>query len=890
MGKEYIADGFKTPSGVDLAVEALLKGGYTGNAKNLETLIIAASTGVSGVSITPTSPAPSGTGIASFTATQAGTYTNYGGVVVNANSFAIISRDAVGVYSISQTALDLTSYAKKIDIDTITLYNSFIVAGFYNNSGVASTTSSWRRVLVSRDIYQKTISYFLYGGSGANAVSFFDVNGTYISGVAMVGTNPNTGTVNIPETCRSIGVSTLQANVAQSYFNITRTIFGKINDNTVEIEKVRTDHDFTNLTDQTNFDISGFYNSSGILTASSNWISSKNSVAPNTNFTYSVNSAGGANVVSFYDINGTYISGVAGVTTGFKTGSVTTPSNAVSFGISTLVANLSTSKFGYAVNTNSLFTDFNVKITAKQDGMPKLILTVSKTLTSNGTTIFNTLAAALAAWSKLYIIHIFDGIYTENSLSVPNGCYIKGIGNVEIRGYLPVTSTTVDVDAKSTLDMFDNGTLENLTVTAKNMRYPIHSDFGIAEVVQNVINCNIIHYGNSEIYDYRVTNSIASPNDAASVWLAQSAWGCGTSSGSKIYLKNCYLKSPFRAFSTHNNTNYNMLKGASYIVANSCKFVSEGTKLDGTDLGFTIPIFVQSLGSFTDDIVELNDCTYGNYLVLESSSQDYREFTQDLKGSGNSNHLMQIRNKGGGSKNTTSQTTTQSANAFVVKLVSPNTSEVVISGNLKDAIFGNYTSLIGSAGLNSYAKAVVSSVTAFANVNAFSGTKSIIFTAGAEVKTITLSGGYANNAAMITDINTKIGAASFVSSLYWSGFDWFPNFTNEISIEKNTGTTAILRGRAVKKNGFGKIAPMTSSDVANLFYGIAVQDIPINQVGNIKVKGYLLRIWADGLFSTNLADNDNIKVNADGSFSKDTDGLGVIISKCVSNQNISINI
>ena len=113
MGKEYIADGFKTPSGVDLAVEALLKGGYTGNAKNLETLIIAASTGASGVSITPTSPAPSGTGIASFTATQAGTYTNYGGVVVAANSFAIISRSATGVFSISQTALDLTIYAQK---------------------------------------------------------------------------------------------------------------------------------------------------------------------------------------------------------------------------------------------------------------------------------------------------------------------------------------------------------------------------------------------------------------------------------------------------------------------------------------------------------------------------------------------------------------------------------------------------------------------------------------------------------------------------------------------------------------------------------------------------------------------------------------------------------
>jgi hypothetical protein len=102
---------------VTLIASKLDKGSYTGTAKDLENAIIAAVTGASGISIVPTSPAPSGTGIASFTATQAGTYTNYGGVVVAANSFAIISRSAAGVFSISQTPLDLTSYAKTVDTD-----------------------------------------------------------------------------------------------------------------------------------------------------------------------------------------------------------------------------------------------------------------------------------------------------------------------------------------------------------------------------------------------------------------------------------------------------------------------------------------------------------------------------------------------------------------------------------------------------------------------------------------------------------------------------------------------------------------------------------------------------------------------------------------------------
>jgi hypothetical protein len=105
------------------------KGSYTGSAKDLENAIIAAVTGASGISIVPTSPAPSGTEISSFTATQAGTYTNYGGVVVAANSFAIISRSAAGVFSISQTALDLTTYAKISTTDSISDKQKMISGG-----------------------------------------------------------------------------------------------------------------------------------------------------------------------------------------------------------------------------------------------------------------------------------------------------------------------------------------------------------------------------------------------------------------------------------------------------------------------------------------------------------------------------------------------------------------------------------------------------------------------------------------------------------------------------------------------------------------------------------------------------------------------------------------
>lgn len=66
-------------------------------------------------SVVPTDT-PTGTGKAFWNATQAGTYTNFGGKVVNANSFAVISRDSAGVFSISQTAFDITTKVNVSDV------------------------------------------------------------------------------------------------------------------------------------------------------------------------------------------------------------------------------------------------------------------------------------------------------------------------------------------------------------------------------------------------------------------------------------------------------------------------------------------------------------------------------------------------------------------------------------------------------------------------------------------------------------------------------------------------------------------------------------------------------------------------------------------------------
>lgn len=90
-------------------------------------------------SIIPSST-PTGTGKAFWLATQNGTYTNFGGVVVAVNSFAVISRSDAGVFSVSATTLDLTAYKKIIDNVKI---ETWTAKAFASGDQVTSLGKDW---------------------------------------------------------------------------------------------------------------------------------------------------------------------------------------------------------------------------------------------------------------------------------------------------------------------------------------------------------------------------------------------------------------------------------------------------------------------------------------------------------------------------------------------------------------------------------------------------------------------------------------------------------------------------------------------------------------------------------------------------------------------------
>lgn len=118
------------PEEPDASPTKLDRGGYEGNAETLDEKITANLTEVKALietykgskdlgSITPTSvPStnPADLGPAFWRATQNGTYTYFGGFVVPANNFAIFSRDVNGVFSVSMTALDISSKVNVSDV------------------------------------------------------------------------------------------------------------------------------------------------------------------------------------------------------------------------------------------------------------------------------------------------------------------------------------------------------------------------------------------------------------------------------------------------------------------------------------------------------------------------------------------------------------------------------------------------------------------------------------------------------------------------------------------------------------------------------------------------------------------------------------------------------
>lgn len=385
---------------------------------------------------------------------------------------------------------------------------------------------------------------------------------------------------------------------------------------------------------------------------------------------------------------------------------------------------------------------------------------------------YGTIKEAIDHAKEYDSIIIYEGVYEEKHLNIPQGLKMEGIGKVEIRGKYPESTDVNTVTANSTLECNKGATLKNLIVTAQNMRYPIHADFSYGSKANwDIRNCKFIHYGNKEVYDYMTSQG---QETEGTLVTGCSAWGGGTYGGDVVYCEDCYFESVGRAFSTHNNIGDTYINiGPSKVKLVNCELISKGIDIDGTQVGLLAPLFVQSLDCPVECEVILSNCKINGYIVRQNSGGD------------------------GWSNN--------------IKLYS--------CGNQKVA-FSSY----GSG-----------------------------------------------------QIPLKNGDQTLK---YQSSYDKY-NIDDSINSYINIGDEEITKGKAVKRTSYG-VSLLKEGDSEAIF-GIALDNIPVNECGNIKEsKGYIHRIYLDGLRTTDLSEGTNIYLTSNGSFSETG---SVIVLKAVDNQN-----
>ena len=214
--------------------------------------------------------------------------------------------------------------------------------------------------------------------------------------------------------------------------------------------------------------------------------------------------------------------------------------------------------------------------------------------------------------TKNYDVLIDDGVYNEYAITLPDYVNLIGVsGNREkcvIKGELPDDATTQEIESNSTINLLYNNKLENLTITARNLRYPIHSESGgnATDWVQVLSNCYVEHFGNT------------SPN---STWTSYHAWGEGASSGAYAEFNNCVFKGDLGAWYVHEPTNMPSVNPKPYHhVLNNCEIINNRIS--------TTPYWngAVAIDNTTDkgviSTIEFNNCNFGNGSVGVAGKYD----------------------------------------------------------------------------------------------------------------------------------------------------------------------------------------------------------------------------------------------------------------------------
>lgn len=202
-----------------------------------------------------------------------------------------------------------------------------------------------------------------------------------------------------------------------------------------------------------------------------------------------------------------------------------------------------------------------------------------------------------------YIVNIAEGEYdiksyfTSEEISAPyfRGLYIpdyvtlRGIGRKEYTILKWYNEDDDRSDMIATLNLRNVCGLENLTINSQNIRYTVHDDFAVRDMVdeKRCFNIDVNHY--KGVYN--------------------AAWGAGQKGNQTANFECCnfYSDKNNKAWSSHNNENVNR---PSYIRFKNCTF-KNGT-LENPATWEALGLSTLSNGTVSLTFVSLENCTINN--------------------------------------------------------------------------------------------------------------------------------------------------------------------------------------------------------------------------------------------------------------------------------------
>ncbi|MCM3154993.1 hypothetical protein M3611_23555 [Priestia megaterium] len=731
---------------------------------------------------------------------------------------------------------------------TKNLFNkAAITAGKYvgYDSGALGTSAGYN---ASEFIVVKpnTLYTLLKSTGNFEQVAFYDINQKYISGLSTL-----TQTFTIPANAYFVRLSVKDAQL-DNYMLAEGTAteyepYGAfVPQSTLPKLPYAAVNKSKNLFDKNSITIGKYvgYNSGALGSAATYNASNFIPVKPNTLYTI-LKSAGNFEQLAYYDSAKAYVSGIA-----TPTQTITTPANV--YFIRLTVRDVQLDNFMFAEGTITEYEPYGLFV--PKTVIPPLAYTTKEEVFKSATRTlhvgksgytYSTVKSALdtivdtSQWTDVFI---HEGVYEEKNLTLPKKVRLRGVGNAWIKGENPDNAADTDITPNSTLNVVYEFELYDLKITAKNLRYAIHSEGnGVYKDIDHYLfNCHVEHYGNESAKAWRTNNpdSGMSPN---TVWNYPHAYGYGSASGLKLLADNCLFKSDTEA---------------GWHVHNREKFTKPNVNiLRNCTLSGKYSMMIESLGSGTRDKVilegtcQLNGVIYckdAPWIPTEIEYQYANHVEVDIGGACNPVpiDLTGIRGK-----------------ALRINAVNMDYSSFSISGTAADAILGTITKKDGSGGNQAFVygsldiSGIQVSLTSNVTVNNTLGrrlgncsttNKTLVVSLtsnSSKTFTITFNKDYTNlsNAAILNEINTVLGTSA-IASEYNPAIDYVPSITNWYRCYKNSSTVGIRKGMAVVlDNAFDQIKRMQNSNGISDFIGIAVEDINPNEYGKIQVTGYFRR-------------------------------------------------